>query len=91
MSEQGDKRCNSMRDCIRSNLQEFFEHLEDAKTYDLYQRILHEVEQPMLELSLQRCGWNQSRTAKMLGINRNTLKKKIDQYNIQPTPQQPSE
>ncbi|MBT3196351.1 MAG: hypothetical protein HN842_08260 [Gammaproteobacteria bacterium] len=82
MSSTQDKRCNSLRDCVYSNLADFFDQLEQAKTYDLYQRILHEVELPLLELSLERCGGNQSRTAVMLGINRNTLKKKMDHYQI---------
>ncbi len=87
MSQQHDDgtnmdRCASIQACIRGNLEEFFEHLDGADTSDLYQRILNEVEQPLLELTLQQCGGNQSRAAKMLGINRNTLKKKIDQHQI---------
>ncbi len=80
--ERNEDRCASLRACIRGNLEEFFSHLDGAETHDLYQRILHEVEQPLLELALQQCDGNQSRAAKMLGINRNTLKKKMDQRQI---------
>ena len=84
--EANKDRCDSLRACIRGNLEEFFDHLDGAETYDLYQRILNEVEQPLLELTLQQCDGNQSRAAKMLGINRNTLKKKIDQHKIATKP-----
>jgi Fis family transcriptional regulator len=73
---------DSLRSCVRTNLQEFFEQLEESDTSDLYQRILREVEPPLLELTLRQCNGNQSHAAKMLGINRNTLKKKLDLYQI---------
>ncbi len=85
MSKDKKKRCASLRACVRSNLKDFFTHLEDAETRDLYQRILREVEYPLLELTLKQCDGNQSRAAAMLGINRNTLKKKLDQHQIDPT------
>jgi len=75
-------KCASFRACIRGNLEEFFEQLDGAEPTDLYQRILDQMEQPLLELTLQQCNGNQSRAAKMLGINRNTLKKKIVQHDI---------
>ncbi len=74
--------CGSLRNCVRTNLEEFFNHLEDSQTSDLHQRILREVEPPLLELTLKQCNGNQSHAAKMLGINRNTLKKKMDLYQI---------
>ncbi len=77
-----EDRCASLRACIRGNLEDFFSHLDGTETHDLYQRILHEVEHPLLELTLQQCDGNQSRAARMLGINRNTLKKKMDQRQI---------
>ncbi|MCB0357013.1 MAG: site-specific DNA inversion stimulation factor [Bdellovibrionales bacterium] len=48
----------------------------------LYGIILEQVEKPLIELSLKAWKGNQVKTAKMLGINRNTLKKKIDTYKI---------
>ncbi len=74
--------CDSLRSCVRTNLEEFFSHLEDSETTDLHKRILREVETPLLELALKQCNGNQSHAAKMLGINRNTLKKKMDLYQI---------
>ncbi|MBC8519699.1 MAG: Fis family transcriptional regulator [Gammaproteobacteria bacterium] len=81
MSSVNDK-CASFRACIRGNLEEFFGKLGGSEPTDLYQRILDQMEQPLLELTLKQCDGNQSRAAKMLGINRNTLKKKIVQHDI---------
>ena len=48
----------------------------------LYARILREVERPLISLSLGATGGNQVRTARLLGINRNTLRKKIRELDI---------
>jgi len=44
--------------------------------------VLTAVERPMLEVVLEKADRNQSRAAEMLGINRNTLRKKLDFYQI---------
>lgn len=51
----------------------------------LYQRILREVEQPLIEIALDAVGGNQAKCADLLGINRNTLRKKINDLDIQVT------
>ncbi len=51
----------------------------------LYQRILHEVELPLIEIALDATGGNQAKCADLLGINRNTLRKKITELDIQVT------
>ena len=58
--------------------------LEDAQVElnGLYKIFMEQVEKPLIELSLRAHRGNQVKTAKMLGINRNTLKKKIDCYRI---------
>ena len=50
----------------------------------LYNIVLEQVEKPLIELSLKAFNGNQVKTAIMLGINRNTLKKKIDNYKLKP-------
>ena len=51
----------------------------------LYDRILREIEKPLLEIALDATGGNQLRCADLLGINRNTLRKKLTDLNIEVT------
>jgi two-component system nitrogen regulation response regulator GlnG len=51
----------------------------------LYQRILREVEAPLIEIALEATGGNQAKCADLLGINRNTLRKKINDLEIRVT------
>ncbi len=51
----------------------------------LYQRILREVEAPLIEIALDSTGGNQAKCADLLGINRNTLRKKVSELDIRVT------
>ncbi|MCR9069631.1 MAG: sigma-54 dependent transcriptional regulator [Rhodobacteraceae bacterium] len=51
----------------------------------LYARILREVETPLIEIALEATGGNQAKCADLLGINRNTLRKKITDLDIRVT------
>ena len=51
----------------------------------LYDRVLAEIERPLLRLSLAATGGNQIRAARLLGINRNTLRKKLTERGVDPT------
>ncbi|WP_372885440.1 response regulator [Shimia sp.] len=51
----------------------------------LYQRILREIELPLIEIALDATGGNQAKCAELLGINRNTLRKKITDLDIHVT------
>jgi two-component system nitrogen regulation response regulator GlnG len=51
----------------------------------LYQRVLREIEVPLIELSLDATAGNQAKCADLLGINRNTLRKKISELDIRVT------
>lgn len=48
----------------------------------LYDRIIQEIEKPLLRLALKECRGNQLKTAALLGLNRNTLRKKIRQLGL---------
>ena len=50
----------------------------------LYRSIMARVEQPLLRHALELCGGNQLKAAKLLGINRNTLRKKLKEHGIDP-------
>ena len=51
----------------------------------LYDRILHEIERPLLAISMEATRGNQIRAADLLGLNRNTLRKKLKELELQPT------
>lgn len=54
----------------------------DDRPAGLYDKVLHEVERPLLQLALQQCQGNQLKAAALLGINRNTLRKKLRDHGI---------
>ena len=60
----------------------FLAHEDDLPSEGLYDRILCEVERPLIELSLAATRGNQIQAARLLGVNRNTLRKKIRQLKI---------
>ena len=60
----------------------YFKELEGEKATNLYQTILQEVEKPLLEVVLNHTQGNQSKTAQILGLNRGTLRKKMQQYDL---------
>lgn len=67
---------------VTQTLQHYFATLEGEIPSDVYQMVISQVEKPMIEFVLQETQFNQSRSAEILGINRNTLRKKIQTYNI---------
>lgn len=74
----------SLEKLVKSKLEVLFQQQQDANVQidGLYKIFMEQVEKPLIELSLTANRGNQVKTAQMLGINRNTLKKKIDSYNI---------
>ena len=60
----------------------FLAHANDLPPPGLYDRVLREVERPLVSLSLQATRGNQIRAAALLGLNRNTLRKKIQELKI---------
>ena len=71
-----------LRACVRRSLDTYFKELGHTETQNLHALVVAEVEKPLLEAVLQRTGGNQLRAARILGINRNTLRKKLDQYGL---------
>ncbi len=74
----------SLEKLVKSKLEILFKQREEAEVQinGLYSIVMEQVEKPLIELSLHAFKGNQVKTAQMLGINRNTLKKKIDTYQI---------
>ncbi len=74
----------SLGGAVEQHLRAYFAaHEEGLPASGLYERVLREVERPLIELSLAATRGNQIRAAKLLGLNRNTLRKKIRDLDIQ--------
>jgi two-component system nitrogen regulation response regulator GlnG len=69
---------------VRNNLAEFVARMVQADAGDIRKLIMDQVEAPLIEMVLKEVGGNQIKASKALGINRNTLRKKIREYGIAP-------
>ena len=68
---------------VQYHLDKYFNSLGgDMPAPDLYQRILHEIERPLLTSTLRFTKGNQIKAAEILGLNRNTLRKKIRELKL---------
>lgn len=73
---------NGFAKTIEMYLEKYFELHNGEVPPGLYEYILREVERGMLLVTLKHTGMNQTKASKILGINRNTLRKKMNMYKI---------
>ncbi len=69
-------------DCVRRSLNRYFRDLDGENPHGIYDMVLCCVEKPMLEVVMKHANGNQTVAAEMLGINRNTLRKKLNDHNL---------
>lgn len=75
-----------LAETVEQHLQRYFDlHGNDLPPPGLYDRIMRESERPLIQIALDACNGNQLRCAELLGLNRNTLRKKIAELDIQVT------
>ena len=75
---------NEMARYVRQALTEYFSDLDGEEPgCDIYDMVMNCVEKPLVEMVLAQVGGNQSQAAAMLGINRNTLRKKMTLHGIE--------
>ncbi len=72
-----------LEECVRTSLERYFEDLGESKPHDMWEMVMLCVERPVLEVALRHCDGNQSRASEMLGMTRNTLRKKLLAHKIQ--------
>ena len=68
--------------CVKNALDRYIHDLDGQTPGDLYAMVIAEVEAPLLEVVMQLAQSNQCQAAKMLGINRNTLRKKLRLHGL---------
>ncbi|MDR1709178.1 MAG: Fis family transcriptional regulator [Candidatus Accumulibacter sp.] len=76
------KKTSDIAACVRGALEAYFRDLDGQTPTGVYAMVMKSVERPMLEITLRQAGGNQRLAAEMLGINRNTLRKKINEYQL---------
>ncbi len=85
-ANDGNKSGNGISESVENHLRDYFTaHGTTLPPAGLYDRVLKEVERPLISLSLAATRGNQLRAADLLGLNRNTLRKKIRDLNISVT------
>lgn len=73
-----------IEECVRQSLEGYFRDLRGAEPDGLHEMLMKVVEKPLLEVVMQRAENNQSRAAQWLGLNRNTLRKKLLEHKLIP-------
>ena len=68
--------------CVVTALKQYFRDLDGESPSAIYDMVLKSVEKPMLEVVLAKAGGNQTLASEMLGINRNTLRKKLTEHQL---------
>ncbi len=73
----------SLEEIIRHKLEDYFRRTEGVEVDNIYSLVIERIERPLIELTLRKTRGNQIRAAQILGINRNTLRKKITDLRIE--------
>jgi Fis family transcriptional regulator, factor for inversion stimulation protein len=73
---------HNLPDCVTASMQQYFDDLEGLEPTNLHDMVIRAVEKPLLEMVMQRAQSNQSKAAQWLGLNRNTLRKKLIEHQI---------
>ena len=71
-----------IEDCIRDSLEQYFKDLRGTEPDRLYEMMVKTVEKPLLDVVMAKAEQNQSKAAEWLGLNRNTLRKKLVEHNL---------
>ena len=72
----------NIEECVRESLQGYFRDLGGESPDGMYDMLVRLVEKPLLEVVMNHADHNQSRAAEWLGLNRNTLRKKLVEHKL---------
>ncbi len=76
------KKDNDIAACVQHAMDDYFRDLDGETPAGIYDMVVSCVEQPLLEKVLHFAEGNQTRAAEYLGINSNTLRKKMSLYGL---------
>ena len=69
-------------ECLRASVEQYFRDLRGAEPNGLHELFLAAAEKPLLDVVLRHAEGNQSKAAEWLGINRNTLRRKLLDHKL---------
>ena len=73
---------NNIEECVRTSLEGYLRDLHGTEPDGMYAMLVNVVEKPLLEVVMQHADSNQSKAAQWLGLNRNTLRKKLLEHKL---------
>jgi Fis family transcriptional regulator len=68
--------------CVRETLEQYFKDLRGVEPHGMHEMFINTVERPLLDVVMRHADGNQSKAADWLGINRNTLRRKLVQHDL---------
>jgi Fis family transcriptional regulator len=71
-----------IEECIRNSLEGYLKDMKGEEPHHLHDMIVRAAEKPLLEVVMKHADENQSRAAQWLGLNRNTLRKKLLEHKL---------
>ncbi|MDP3619878.1 MAG: Fis family transcriptional regulator [Ramlibacter sp.] len=71
-----------IEECVRASLESYFRDLRGIEPDGMYEMLVKAVEKPLLEVVMDKADQNQSKAAEWLGLNRNTLRKKLLEHRL---------
>ncbi len=71
-----------IEECVRNSLKEYLSDLGESEPNGMYNMLVNVVEKPLLEIVMEHAENNQSKAAQWLGLNRNTLRKKLLEHQL---------
>lgn len=82
MSAPHNNDNQNIEECVRASLESYFSDLGGETPSNMYDMLLRLVEKPLLDVVMHQSDNNQSRAAQWLGLNRNTLRKKLLEHEM---------
>ena len=73
---------NHIEECVRESLEAYFKDLRGTDPHSLHEMVMRTVEKPLLDVVMKQADGNQSKAADWLGINRNTLRRKLLEHKL---------
>lgn len=79
---QANRSTEPLSICVRNAMRYYLRNLDGYEVNDLHQMVIEEVERPLIETVLNYTKGNQTQAARLLGLSRSTLRKKMAHYEV---------